>query len=152
MTSVFGLMWQSACSKSFCKLGILAASRAIHAFWSPSNAVSLRRSGDESLRRLPTRMSSRSAVLDEPLSRNTKASRPTTAITATRTPIVMGLIMLAHLVLRWKSPLGKGHSIPQQDPFLEQVGRQLDARGLEAATRTLGRTPVASNWPKARPF
>ena len=74
IASELGLMWQSACSKIFDRLGINPWKISTSLFLSASNADFFKSSsGVESLRFLPTSTSNRLAALD-PLPRKTKNS------------------------------------------------------------------------------
>ena len=95
--SVLTLMWASACSKIFCKLGRFGVIASRNDFLSLSKAVFFRMSAPGSpLPRLPTRVSSRSAVV-VPVSRMTNATSPTTVATATNEirEIIKGVIVVA---------------------------------------------------------
>src|SRR5579871_5331633 len=99
-------------------------------FLSDSHSRFLIRSGAASFRFLPTSTSSRLAVLAEASSRRTNARMPTRASTTTKGTMTMRFIV-RHLVLSSWVSARPGRSIAHQDPFLEQIRRQLDARRLQ---------------------
>src|SRR5262249_11440783 len=116
-------------------------------FLSPSNAVLRRMSApDSSRRRLPTRASSREVVRGV-ASRMTRASAPIRTLTTTNASTGMITLVIMVAPFRPESHLLRGrhsclprtlvrksssHLIPEQGALLEQVRRQLDARGLQA--------------------
>ena len=147
--SVLGLMWQSACSNSFCRrqeLGRESSPGAI--FLSPSKAVLRRMSAlsSSSRRRLPTSMSSRVAALRRRVAehegQHARSGRPRPGTpsrrssweswvsprksrveSAGREPVSCDSISR---LTPDRSPL-----IAQQHALLEQIRRQLDARRLQ---------------------
>src|SRR5579875_1581857 len=135
--SVLGLIWQSACSNSFCgvkNFGVIVSRKF---FLSLSNACLRKMSWafSASRERLPTSRSRRAAVWGV-LSRKATAATPTSAATAKNTSaeIINGVMRFHSTVFGFRGSVyckPKTGLIPQQHSFLEQIRGQFDAGRLQ---------------------